>query len=648
MKLASIFSDHVVLQRNAPVPVWGWGDPGEKVTVEFAGQRKAAVADKTGRWTAALDAMPAASKPATMVALSSTGQRVTIADVVVGDVYISSGQSNMHWVLRDAADAATEIAEANWPMIRQFDMPRVVAPVPPRDVKAAWSACSPQTAATFTAVGYFFAREIHRREGVAVGLLNNGWGGTRVEPWISRASLLTDPLCRAEVEAADRQKAAMSTEEMQRLREELEADPQDWLKRHSCPDPGNKGVTLGWATPTFNDSAWPTMQLPSGWKPRVPNNGVVWFRRTIDVPADRARGEITVRLGAIDKHDTTYLNGKQIGGLGWETVNAWCAARVYRVPAGVVRPGANTLAVRAYSYRNQGGLTGPADEMRLETPGGAIPLTGAWRYQVEHDFGSITDASLPRALPDADTPHALFDSMVGPLVPFAVRGAVWYQGESNASAPDLYRTRFPMLIRDWRAAFGEQLAFLFVQLANYRSSQGEESYCWPRLREAQAMTLREPRTAMAVTVDIGDPIDIHPRNKQEVGRRLALGAEAVVYGRRVVASGPTFESLTVTGREARVRFTNTAGGLKSARLFGVAGLPLEMPQDNVPVTGFEVAGADRVFHPAAARIDGDTVVVASDAVATPAAVRYAWSDTPACTLYNGELLPAAPFRSAEW
>jgi sialate O-acetylesterase len=285
-----------------------------------------------------------------------------------------------------------------------------------------------------------------------------------------------------------------------------------------------------------------------------------------------------------------------------------------------------------------------------------IALAGDWRYVIEHEFGPISDSGIPGLLPNAGSPHALYDNLVAPLVPFGLCGVLWYQGESNAAQPMEYRTRFRMMIRDWRRAWGRELPFLFVQLAGYLPAKSPGFIPdWPRLREAQALALAEPKTAMAVAIDIGNAVDIHPINKLDVGKRLALAAEKLVYGRAVVACGPAFESMTVRGQQARVRFAHSDGGLVAASLFDATGFPVPgaTPTDaktELAVTGFEIAGADREFHSADATIDGDSAVVSSPKVAKPVAVRYAWGDCPACNLYNlaKPPLPAAPFRTDEW
>lgn len=650
MKLASLFSDHMVLQRGAVVPVWGWAAPGDDVSVRFEPgarsenekQVRTARADEDGRWTVRLAPMRACSIPARLVVESRReGPVQEVKDVLVGEVWLASGQSNMEWTVKDSAGAADEIAAADHPGIRMFTVPRVIRRKPPMDVDGTWAVCSPESVAQFSAVAYFFGRELHRSEGVPVGLLNSSWGGTRVEAWTSREALVSDLLCRKEVEGVETVLRSLDAQKQEQAFAEFAAAPSAWLRRHVVPDPGNEGFGRGWAEPDFDDSAWPAGSMPAPWQRRgIPGNGVVWFRRAVNVPAEWVGRDLLLGIGACDKHDTTYFNGVQVGSTGWETDAPWTVCRTYRVPGRLVRAGQNVIAVRIYSYRNQGGLVGPEHAMKLEPAdrirGGAIPLSGLWRIAVEHDFGVIQGtAGEPAPLPNQNSPYCLFDNMIAPLCPYAVRGVIWYQGESNAGQAYHYRTRFPLLIRDWRRAWAQDsLLFLFVQLPNYDAGAGPEGSSWAELREAQLMALHEPETAMAVTIDIGDREDVHPKNKRDVGRRLALAAQAAVYGGSIEGFSPLYRSHSVEGDAICVRFAHASGGL--------------MTTDGGPPKGFTIAGEDRRFVPADAAIEGDAVVVRSPDVSHPVAVRYAWADNPVCNLCSRAGLPASPFRTDDW
>ena len=563
---------------------------------------------------------PASAEPRTLVAKaqhSRTEHR--IANVLVGEVWIGSGQSNMQFAVSQGANAKAEIEAANYPNIRLFSVPNRALPEPQRDVDASWKVCSPDTVGAFSGVAYFFGRELLKNLDVPIGLINCSWGGTRVEAWTSREALMTYPDTQREVIAFEKLKVDPAQAERHL---EFARDPSAWERNHAAADPGNTAHARGWASADFDDSSWDHMSVPSRWQDNGHNySGVFWFRRHVDVPNSWAGKELVLHLGACDKHDTTYFNNEQVGSIGWETVNAWCTPRVYRIPGHLVRAGRNTIAVRAYSYIYHGGLIGPADTMRLlaENDSGLppVPLTGAWRYNIEHNLGLIQPPQPPLGAGNPNTTFILYNSMLTPLVPYGIRGAIWYQGESNAGNPRAYRDLFPLMIRDWRRTWGQgDFAFDFVQLANYMPEQTTPiEKGWAELREAQVMALREPNTGMAVAIDIGQANDIHPVNKQDVGKRLAFSALSRVYVKSVTPSGPLYKSHTVEGDAIRVRFDHAAG-LKTS--------------DGGQAKGFAIAGPDGKFIWADATIDGGTVIVRSAQCPKPAAVRYAWANNPVC------------------
>jgi sialate O-acetylesterase len=558
-----------------------------------------------------------------------TANDLTVRDVLIGEVWVCSGQSNMEWTLANANDGEAEIAASTDDGLRFFTVPKVAAVDPAVDVVAHWVPSSPATAGVFSAVGYFFARKLRAALGVPVGMLSTSWGGTPVEAWTSLPALEAEPAA-AELIARYRREMVDGDADAASYRDRYAA----WEREEILSDPENTGFARGWADPATDTATWPRMTLPTSWQAAgLKFNGVLWFRTEVDVPAAWAGRPLTLRIGAVDKSDTTYVNNVRVGGLSiTDDPNAWCTPREYPVPGALVRAGRNVIAVRAFSNIYNGGLTGPDSAMLLYPEGepeAALPLAGAWAYQVEHNFGlrPLTPAPpQPWGAGNPWTPGSLYHGMIAPLVPFGIRGAIWYQGESNADRPEQYRTLFPAMIRDWRARWGADFPFYFVQLANYNANGR-----WPELREAQTMTLALPHTGMAVITDIGEALDIHPRNKQDVGLRLALAALHDAYGHDVVPSGPLFAGCTVEGDAVRVRFTH-AGGLTARG----------------PLDGFVLASTDRVFHPATACLDGDTVVVTSAAVPAPVAVRYAWEDNPPCPLCNAAGLPASPFRSDDW
>lgn len=631
MRLPAVFSDHMVLQHSQPIPVWGWAEPGEAISVELAGTVVHTAADRNGTWRVEL---PAVSIGGPYELTVSGKETITIGDVLAGEVWICSGQSNMEWPLELANNPQVEVAAADYPRIRLLTVPRTPSLKPLDNVTGAWGVCDSSSASKFSAVAYFFGRELHKQLGVPIGLINSSWGGTRAEAWTSRAGLSAEPSLKEVVTELD---VAMveSQDEAQSRYAKARAE---WYRQLPA-DTGNRGLAEGWAKTDFDDSGWKTMRLPAYWQQAGHmTNGVFWFRLAINIPADWTGRDLQLSLGAVDKSDDTYFNGERVGGLCWATEsNSWNMGRVYALPAAGVRPGRNVIAVRVLSNFTGGGIVGPSSEMKLRPVGSstktAVPLFGDWRYCIEQDFGRITTPGEPASPNNANTPTALFNGMIAPLIPFALRGAIWYQGESNAGNADRYRVLFPQMIRDWRSHWKQgDFPFYFVQLANFGSTDMLARSSWAQLRDSQTQTLALPNTGMAVTIDIGETADIHPRNKQDVGLRLALNALSKTYGKNVAYRGPVFRSLKVEGRAIRISFDNAAG-LKASG--GV-------------VSGFVIAGSDGRFVPAQAQLENETIVLSSPEITAPAAARYGWADCPTCTLYNGAGLPAEPFRTDDW
>jgi len=608
----SPFADHMVVQRDVPVTVWGTADAGAEVAVVLGDARAMSTAGDDGAWRVELPASPAGGPHALVI--SCGGERREIADVLVGEVWVCSGQSNMGFSLNGALNAEAEIAAAEYPQIRMFSVPNTPKPEPAAECGGRWHVCSPTNAHGFSAVGYFFARELHRKLGVPVGMLNSSVGGTPCEAWTPLHALESDS------------DFAMYVATAKKFREsgpEEDVGPYD--------DPGVQECARGWEADEVATDDWKPMDLPRMWQSEgLEFNGAVWFRREIELPADWEGHDLELSLDAIDDFDTTYVNGTRVGATGPETAGWWMAPRKYVVPADVVRAGRNTIAIRVFDQWCNGGFAGQPSRMalrRADGEGEPIKLAGPWRYKVELE--------LPWRSTTTGTPAtSLFNGMIAPLVPYTIKGWIWYQGESNADRAYQYRALFRTMIRAWRAAWGAELPFLFVQLANHTAPPEEPGdSAWAELREAQAMALAEPKTAMAVAIDVGEADDIHPRNKQDVGLRLGLAAEERVYGLDVVGSGPTFAGFAVEGDRVRISYEYVGGGL--------------VARDGA-LKGFEIAGEDRTFVWADAAIDGDAVVVRSEKVSAPVAVRYAWANNPVCNLYNKDGLPAVPFRTDDW
>ena len=619
--LHPLFTDHAVLQRGVPVPVWGWTEPGKDVTVALAGQTAKGTADAQGRWEARLAALEAGGPHD----LTVTGpQSVTRKDVLVGDVWICSGQSNMQWPVTATDNAQAEIAGADFPKIRLFTVPNVPSFVPVAHVPSAWKVCSPQTVGGFSAVGFYFGRHLHRELGVPVGLINTSWGGTIAEAWTSAEALAAMPDFAKQLEEVADRRARLGQPQ------DLDREMAAWWAKN---DPGSK-VGTGWADPAFDAAGWKTMDLPRNWEQAgLPDfDGIVWFRRTVDLTEAWAGREATLSLGPVDDRDTTWVNGTRVGGL-----DDWNRPRDYQVPAGTLKTGRNVIAVRVLDTGGGGGFHGQPGQMRLAASGAGAPepvsLAGPWTFRDSAPLGRCSPAP-QRIDGNPNVVTVLYNGMIAPLLPGAIAGAIWYQGESNAGRPEQYRALLPTMIKDWRSRFGVgDFPFLVVSLANFMKREDRPTEGgWALLREAQSLTARnDPKVGLAVTIDIGDAADIHPRNKQDVGRRLALQALAIHYGKDVVPSGPVYRSMTVRDGKARLRFDHIGSGLEA--------------KGGGKLTGFAIAGDDMTFVWAEAAIEGEEVVVWSPDVPKPAAVRYAWANNPACNLCNKEGLPADPFRT---
>jgi sialate O-acetylesterase len=618
-ELNPLFQDNAVLQCDARVPVWGAARDGEKITVTFVGQNISTVATN-GVWKVWLAPMKPNATPQTLTVAGDTTSAIT--NVLVGEVWVASGQSNMERQLglrpgqKPIVDWEREVAAANYPEIRQFYVPQTQSLTPQTTVKGDWSVCSPETVKDFTAVGYFFARDLFAARHVPIGIIHSSWGGTPAEAWTSEAGLqklpdFAEPLARLKKLAADPELA----------RRETMAKQEAWYQK---VDPGSQ-TGAAWSAAELATDDWKTMTLPTFWESAgYPDfDGVFWFRRAFELPGNWDGGDVELHLGAVDDNETTWVNGQEVG-----TTIGWTLPRVYRVPGGLLKHGANVIAVRVLDTGGNGGLYGGGDAMRLLFGAGgtssSLSLTGDWLCK---QSSSLKETGWPPGnfSQDSSAPTVLYNGMIAPLLPYAMRGAIWYQGENNVGRERQYQTLFPAMIADWRRAWGEgDFPFLFVQIAPF-------SGMTPEIREAQLLSWqRTKNTAMAVTIDCGDANDIHPAHKQPVGARLALAARALAYGEKLEYSGPVFDSMKIESESAVLKFTHLGGGL--------------VAKDG-ELKGFTIAGADQVFRPAQAKIVGETVVVNSSEVPQPVAVRYGWANVPEGNLFNRAGLPASPFRT---
>ena len=614
IELTALFSDHMVLQQGQSTPVWGKASPGGKVLVKIAGQRLQTVVDQSGSWRVDLAPM----KPAESLTLRVIGQdTVTIQDVAVGEVWICSGQSNMEWPLSAAKNGKEEVAAANYKKMRLFTVEKSIAVKPMSDVNSdGWHVCTPETAPSFSAVAYFFGRELVEDLNIPIGLIHTSWGGTPAEAWTSAQALKTMPDFGDLVKKLETDAITIPEGSDQDLR-------QQWTEDVDAKD---LGLKEHWERKDFDDAQWSEMQLPTLWESAGLGgyDGVVWFRKTIDLPQKWAGGNLKLHLGPIDDVDSTWVNGHLIG-----SQNIYNEPRKYKIPQGVVNSDVIQITVRILDTGGGGGIWGKPDDLKLYYENDdSISLAGNWKYKLGVPKDQVT------ALPNQNLGTVLYNAMLAPLIPYGIQGAIWYQGESNAGQAYQYRTLFPTMIRDWRSRWKRDFPFLFVQLANYGThSDQPRDNDWAELREAQLMTLSLPNTGMAVTIDIGNPLDIHPRNKQDVGKRLALNARALVYGEDIPYSGPIYRSMTVEGNAIRLAFDHVYQGLSAK---------------GDTLTGFAIAGEDRKFIWANATADGVTILVSEPKVQNPVAVRYGWDADPHCNLVNSAGLPASPFRTDQW
>jgi sialate O-acetylesterase len=627
LRLAGIFGEHMVLQRGQPLRVWGWAEPGEPLTLQLAGQRVQGRADAQGRWQLRLPPLPAGGPHE--LRLQGRAQVLRVADVLIGEVWFAAGQSNMEWALADSEGGAAAAAAAADPLLRHVKLPHRLALQPLDDSgPLRWEASTAQSAPAFSAVAYHHARRLREALGVPVGIVNVSWGGSPLEAWMSPRALQAQPELRRLLPALPRSEAEFAERYMARQRERV----RRWQ--------GDEGLAAGadtqaWADPALNDSRWPQLQAPGIWEGQGLDgfDGRLWYRKTLQLSAAQAATPAaTLELAMVDDCDESFVNGQRIGGLcGWDV------ARRYALPPGLLHEGANVIAVRVRDDGGGGGIHGRAEQLALQLGDERLSLAGAWRARIE--------APLAKSSPGfADLPGLIWNGMLAPLAGYGLRGWIWYQGESNVDRAAQYERSFPAFIdalrRDWGQA--DSPPFLFVQLAAFlpladNSLQGSR---WAELREAQARTLqRVPRSAMVVTTDVGDEHDIHPRNKRAVGERLAAQALTLAYGHKgASADGPRLLRWQRHGAEARLRFAARGG-------------PLRTREGAAELQGFSVAGQDRVFVAAPARIaaDGRTVIVRHPQGRPIAAVRYGWVDNPAqSNLVDAASLPASPLRTDRW
>ena len=651
VELTPLFTDNMVFQQNCQAPVWGKAAPGASVSVtpSWSGKTYRTTAGPDGSWSVKMDTPKGSFKKYTLTI--SDGEPVVLQNVVVGEVWLASGQSNMQMPVESWRAVRTNQEDiagaAQYAGLRLLQVSRATG-MKEHDYFSAdfdkWKESSPETVRNFSAAAWYFGRKLMEELKVPVGIIHSSWGGTIIEAWMSEGAISLFP----EMSASLAQVKSLSDNESERertLEEEIEAFTRDANIR----DMGKSGGVAVWARPGFDDSSWKSIRLPSMVQELWPStNGIFWFRKTVDIPAGWAGKDLTLSLGPVDDFDETYWNGELVG-----EGRIWNKAREYTIPARLVKDGQAVISIRCTDDHGNGGLYGASDLLFVQGPDGQkIGLDGEWKVTLSVSFEGIPKSTAR----EPNMPTVLYNAMIRPLAPFAIKGAIWYQGESNAGKAYRYRDLMPSMILDWRALWGYDFPFYITQIAGYKAvSQTPGDDSWAELREAQAMATRAlDRCGMACIIDLGEAEDIHPVRKREVGERLARLALTNDYGRKLVADGPRFASYKINGSSVTVRFTDVAGGLRilpsgdfAKERYGTTAGMVEKAENGV-LTGFQIAGPDRVWHWADARIEGDTVVVSSPDVPQPLAVRYAWSENPVCNLYNSEGLPAWPFRTDDW
>lgn len=600
VKLPSLVSNGMVLQRDMPVKIWGWASPGEKVNVSFKGKKLRTLADAQGNWACTLPATPAGGP------YEITINEKSVKDVLFGDVWLCAGQSNMVINMERVKEKyPVDIASANNPNIRNFFIPTAISKMDVRtDLPASsWLSVTPENVLQMGAVSYFFARDLYAKYLVPIGIINSSVGGTPIESWISEAGLKEFPAY---------------------VKDTSHLSPPSVIAKKST----DRGLTEKWASPAYVPKGWKRFSIPGFWEDQGLKdlNGVVWFRKEIEIPEAHAGLPAKLFMGRIVDADQVFVNGEQVGNITYQY-----PPRRYNVKNGLLKSGKNLIVIRVTNTAGKGGFV-PDKPYEMIVGDKTVDLQGDWNYKVGEVFPPVTEKPAPSNF----TPTALYNAMIAPFTSYALKGFVWYQGETNVWKPEVYQQLLPALAKDWRTQFKQpEIPFLYVQLPGFqdRTMLPAESNM-AVLRDGQLKSLSIPRSGMAVTLDLGEWNDIHPLTKKPIGERLALAARKLAYGENIVSSGPIYESNQIEENRIRISFREMGSGLSIHKT------------DEDELMQFAIAGKDKKFVWAKAIIERNTVVVWSDEILEPMYVRYAWADNPeGANLINAEGLPASPFRT---
>lgn len=619
VRLPRLIRDSMILQRETKVNVWGWASKDEKVSIKFNGKTYKTKTSSEGKWKIVLPAM----KPGGPYSMDISGSnKIILKDILIGDVWVCSGQSNMvHQMNIHDVTYAKDIAEANYPEIRHFWIPTLTnLQGPQEDLPTGfWKSAVGEEVRPFSAVAYFFARKIYEKYHVPIGLINSSVGGTPIEAWTSEEGLKDFSNL---VSTIQKNKDTAYTNGL--ARRAFGNNPN----RPRAPQ--DKGIAGRWFDVSYVPKGWHNINIPGYWEDQGIRdlNGVVWYRKEVSIPLSMVGKPARVFLGRIVDADVLYINGKQVGNTTYQYPQ-----RRYNVAADVLKPGKNVFVIKVTNTAGKGGFV-PDKPYYIFSGNDTVDLKGYWQYKVGEVYEPRSGGFGGGPINAQNQPAGLYNAMIAPLINYTIKGFLWYQGEANSGRADEYAKLQPAQIIDWRNKWGQgELPFFFVQLPgfmdlNFLPSESQ----WAALRESQMKSLAVPNTGMAVAIDLGEWNDIHPDNKKDVGERLALIAMNKVYGENIVYSGPIFQSATIDGNKITISFTHTGSGL--------------VTNDGGELNQFAIAGADKKFVWAKARIEGDRVIVWNDDISALMYVRYAWADNPdGANLFNKEGLPASPFRT---
>lgn len=617
IRLPKLVSNGMVLQRDAKLKIWGWADAGETVQLDFNGKIYKAKADAEGNWMLTLPKQKAGGPYKMIFSASNT---VVVDDILIGDVWLCSGQSNMELTMsRVSPIYQEEIKNCANNNIRYFETPKVCAFDGPQSDFAGgkWTSISPSTIMPISALVYFYAKELNERYNVPVGMINSSLGGSPAESWVSEESIKKFPHYEAEYNRFK------DNSLIEAIKKEEQTRSNKWYSTLALLDEGYK---QNWKSSDLDDSQWEEMPVPGFFQETSigKGHGVVWLRRTFDVPTELAGKPAKLLMGCMVDADSVFINEKFVGNTTY-----MYPPRRYTVPENVLVAGKNTIVVRLVNNENAGGFV-MDKKYELSADGKTIDLSGKWKFKL-----GATMERLPGQTFFTWKPVGLYNAMIAPALNYSIKGVIWYQGESNENRAAEYADLFKTLINDWRSKFGQgNFPFIFAQLPNYRGTYPyPEIDTWPYLREAQQKALDLPNTAMAIAIDLGEWNDIHPLNKKDLSHRFVLAARKVAYGEKnLLSSGPLYRSMKIEDNKAVVSFSNVGKGLQL--------------KNGEALSQFEIAGDDGKYVKAQAKLDGTKVIVWSDSVQNPRNVRYAWSNSPEkINLYNSANLPVAPFRT---